>query len=692
MTGRIAYFSPGLSRLKDEIRLLSGLEPRLSLLTANGCEAVAGWGHKPTAKRARAAARRSGIPYLAFEDGFLRSLKPGPSQRPAAMVMDRTGIYYDARTSSDLETIIETATFTDRETSEAQALLDLIARHRLSKYNHGRDLLDMPAVPPGKPVVLVIDQTAGDESVAGALSDAGTFARMLEAAVLENPDATLVAKLHPETVSGAKPGYIGASARDLGFRIIGENISPHSLFELNPRVYTVSSQFGFEALLAGLAVTCFGTPFYAGWGLTDDRASALPRRTKKRNAHDLAAAAFLRYCRYFDCWTRKPVDALTAADQLAFLRRNYLSNGKPVVGYRIARWKRRAVSAMLEGPHGPPKFTGNIRQAISSAKAHGAQVAAWGIEAVKLRPALEAEAIACLAVEDGFLRSVGLGAAFVQPLSLVFDGSGLYYDPTRPSDIETMLESGSITDEDRRRASSLRRHIVEHGITKYNVAEGSSLARGVPADRTVILVPGQVADDWAVRIGRPADIPHAANINEVLLERVRQAHPNAFVIFKPHPDVEHLGRVGALNEGRQRPYADLIARDVPLDQMLPLATRIETYSSLAGFEALLRGIPVTVHGLPFYAGWGLTEDRSAAPRRHAKRSLDELAAVALIRYPRYWDPVSGLACPPEVALQRIAEARKTGAGTASKLGLVMGRGVILARRFRSWAKGSGDGA
>jgi capsular polysaccharide export protein len=77
---------------------------------------------------------------------------------------------------------------------------------------------------------------------------------------------------------------------------------------------------------------------------------------------------------------------------------------------------------------------------------------------------------------------------------------------------------------------------------------------------------------------------------------------------------------------------------------------------LSGFEALLRGRRVVTHGRPFYAGWGLTEDRDPPPRRGRRLSLDELVAAALILYPRYRDPVTGLPCPPEVLLERLAAA------------------------------------
>ena len=200
-----------------------------------------------------------------------------------------------------------------------------------------------------------------------------------------------------------------------------------------------------------------------------------------------------------------------------------------------------------------------------------------------------------------------------------------------------------------------------------------------------MLVPGQVADDWAVMVGRPAEFPPAANLNAVLLQRVRDSNPGACVIFKPHPDVEHLGRAGALDD-RQARHADIIARDISLDQLLPLVARVETYSSLAGFEALLRGVAVITHGVPFYAGWALTRDRAEAPRRGRTRSLDELVAAALIHYPRYWDFVTGLACPPEVALDRLGQARASGKRGGPILGLAAGRGIILARRMWKFLK------
>jgi capsular polysaccharide export protein len=79
-------------------------------------------------------------------------------------------------------------------------------------------------------------------------------------------------------------------------------------------------------------------------------------------------------------------------------------------------------------------------------------------------------------------------------------------------------------------------------------------------------------------------------------------------------------------------------------------------TSLAGFEALLRGKKVITYGVPFYAGWGLTRDlASPLDRRNANRNIDELVAAALLLYPRYLDPITGLPCPPEILVRRIGE-------------------------------------
>lgn len=91
-------------------------------------------------------------------------------------------------------------------------------------------------------------------------------------------------------------------------------------------------------------------------------------------------------------------------------------------------------------------------------------------------------------------------------------------------------------------------------------------------------------------------------------------------------------------------------------------------TSLLGFEALLRGVKVTCLGTPFYAGWGLTDDREMPiERRIALPSLGQLAHAVLIDYPRYFDPKTGLPCPVELVVDRLATGDIPKAGRLNRM-------------------------
>ena len=646
----IGILSAGMSRLSEDIATLTGaaVSYRPSGMVG-GCDAIAGWGHKPTSARARALAARKGLPYLAIEDGFLRSVRPGAASPALSYVIDDRGIYYDARQPSLLETLIEERRqLSAVERARADAAIALLRWLRLSKYNDA-PLADGPLTAASKGTrVLVVDQTAGDASIEGGLATGETFARMLNAAIVENPGSTIMVKLHPESVSGRKRGHLGTLARERGVEVIDTACCPWDLLEAVERVYTVSSQLGFEALMAGKRVTCFGVPFYAGWGLTDDRGQVPERRRGGIELAGLFTATYFDYARYLCAYTREPVDFETVAGQLAFLRDRFLENG-PTVCLGISGWKRDAVNALLAGPAGMPIHCRSAEDTLDQAKSRGARIVSWASkEPEGLVAAAEAAGIATLRMEDGFLRSVGLGAAFNLPASLVLDGSGIYFDATRTSDFERLGNSFEIDDALRARACRLRESIIALRLSKYNL-RGNPLP-DLPRDRHVVLVPGQVESDASIRTGSPV-----IKTNLELLKAARQRNPDSFIIYKPHPDVEAGLRPGRIARADTDLYADLVITHANMADLLEVCHQVETITSLTGFEALLRGVPVVTHGIPFYAGWGLTEDLCPTPRRLRRLGLDELTALALIVYPRYLDPVTLLPCPPEIVIERLAE-------------------------------------
>ena len=127
-----------------------------------------------------------------------------------------------------------------------------------------------------------------------------------------------------------------------------------------------------------------------------------------------------------------------------------------------------------------------------------------------------------------------------------------------------------------------------------------------------------------------------------VLEAVRRAEPDAFLVFRPHPDVETGYRRGYVPRRTALRLADAVVARGDIGSLFGQVDAVHCITSLAGFEALLRGLAVTTWGRPFYAGWGLTTDRDPPPRRGRRLSLDALVAGALIRYPRYLDPLTQL--------------------------------------------------
>jgi capsular polysaccharide export protein len=325
---RAGTLSSGIWKLERVLQGGAGYElvrwPRL--LGPEAYDVVIGWGHKATAASARRLAKRNEKPYVAIEDGWVRSLRPGSRELPRSLILDHSGIYYDAAIPSDLERLITaSAGATDSETIlRAERGMACLRKEAVSKYNNApcRDAGALGLTQRGsRPRVLVVDQTYGDASVAGGGADESTFVRMLAAAKAEHPGGEILVKVHPEVMSGAKRGYLAGRAREIdGARIIAQPVNPWSLIELVDHVYVVSSQLGFEALMAGVPVSCFGAPFYAGWGLTDDRV-AISRRTARPALAEIFAAAFFDYALYVEVGTGQRISFEAAVDQIVRDRR-----------------------------------------------------------------------------------------------------------------------------------------------------------------------------------------------------------------------------------------------------------------------------------------------------------------------------------------------------------------------------------
>ncbi len=658
-----------------------GIKLVTRLSDCNGLSAIAGWGCRPTARKALTYAKQNRLKYLAFEDGFLRSYGTGDHFPPLSLVVDELGIYYDSTRPSSIEKLLaSTGDVLAGHEVWLDQVLPLLRENALSKYNHAPDFdprgLGSERDNGLTQRVLVVDQTMGDMSVSLGGAAAQTFADMLAAAKAENPRAAIYVKTHPEVSSGRKVGYLTSVQPDERTVVLRDAVNPMSLMQFMDKVYVVTSTMGFEALLAGKRVVCFGVPWYAGWGATDDRCThspALARRTRQRSVSELFSSAYIHYTRYLNPVTHQRGQILDVINWLVRQKDMATCMHGPqrtglVVGVGFRRWKAANLKPLL-GLHTPlVRFVSGAQALQAQRLQPGDTVVWWGA----LPPqGLVDHVRSCWArllhVEDGFVRSVGLGSDLIRPQSIVLDERGIYFDARRPSDLEHLLLTRAFTAEDLARAHAVRAFVVAHGISKYNHEPRQPVCwREAAQGRAVVLVPGQVEDDASIKLGCTS-----VRTNLGLLQAVRAARPDAYIVYKPHPDVLSGNRQGHLALQAARQWADYIEAGISVVSCIEACDEVHTMTSLTGFDALLRGRRVVTYGQPFYAGWGLTEDRAREPfpgsqdptpapaldRRTRRLSQDELVAGALLHYPIYWDWDLKGYTTCEAVLHRIVEQR-----------------------------------
>lgn len=439
-------------------------------------------------------------------------------------------------------------------------------------------------------------------------------------------DGSAMAGLVPEQI-----GIVGASTSGIEGRQLPDGCDPWALVVQARAVHAAPEDE--LALIAGL----LAVPVIDADGRRVD--PALLRAGLKAR---LAAA------RYRDCFTGAPVDVTQVIAQLADWRRHLDGNRGISAASGMAFWKREAIGHFLwDGLRKPPFLS--APRGLRRARREGGALAVWPS---RVPPGTAAEAAAAgvgiAQVEDGFLRSRGLGAALHPPGSVVVDRTGIYYDARKANDLETLLATHNFPPALVGRAARLRARVCAAGVTKYGPQAGEMI--GLPAGRRTILAVGQVEDDLSVRFGGAG-----VSGNLDFLTRVRRAEPDAWIVYRPHPDVQAGHRKGHLPDATVLAHADAIDTGAPLMQLVQTVDEVHVLSSLTGFEALMRGCAVAVHGMPFYAGWGLTRDfAEVTGRRGRQLSVDQLVAAALILYPRYIDPVTRLPCGPEVMVDRMA--------------------------------------
>ena len=299
-----------------------------------------------------------------------------------------------------------------------------------------------------------------------------------------------------------------------------------------------------------------------------------------------------------------------------------------------------------------PVFSTHFKLALKNGLDANSHIYFWGRKSF---PDIEKFAlqnnIKIFRVEDGFIRSVGLGSDLTQPYSQVIDKRGIYFDPTQESDLEHYLNFYDFQADKKilQHAKTLQEQILKNKISKYNSDTTKKLH--FSQNKTTAVVIGQVEDDASIRFG--AD----GMTNLKLLKEVRKNHPHHHLVFKPHPDVLSGNRVGNIAEQTALKYCDEVISKVCISDVLNAVDEVHTITSLTGFEGLLYGKKVYTYGMPFYAGWGLTIDTQKCERRQKKLKLTELIAATYLLYPRYISPKTKKLCSAQVLIKELKEQK-----------------------------------
>lgn len=572
---------------------------------SQGLDAVAGWGYKPSSKRAMAYAAKHNLPYWALEDGFLRSIGLGVhGHLEHSFIVDPVGVYYDATKPSLLENLIIHAPQDTDSLERANRCIEMLRQARLSKYNLAPDVSVFSQK--AKSAVLVVDQTYGDTSVRLGMASATQFEEMLKAAIHDNPGAEVLVKVHPDVLAGKKKGYLHELAKVYSCRLVAQEVNPWSLFERVSDVYVVTSQLGFEALLAGKRVHCFGIPFYAGWGLTQDRQQC-DRRQQPRSLQQLFFAAYLQYCRYINPYTGERC-AFEDTVALLSLQKQHLERLR---GTWLLPKNQRTFLPRLNRVLG---LAANIR------------IASDGVSGCADKPALvnsywlqdKSQASRVIKVQALDLFSVGPYKGVGYGLS---NGIEVVNELLNKSDLLGLLNQYDLLPYERDVASGL--YTVYRRYLQQQISATYTCSFQFPKDRKVLLV---VEDREQL----------SAEDELVLLNLIREANPTAYIIY--------ARKDWNADKFAICPLPSVCDRGLAYDDVLPFiqwVDEVHTHSSLIGFKALVLSVPVVTYSDAFYAGWGLTEDNMLSMKRARCLTLEELVYMLLIKYVTYHDPDTG---------------------------------------------------
>jgi capsular polysaccharide export protein len=204
--------------------------------------------------------------------------------------------------------------------NRSRSFINTVVDNNLVKYNDGKCI--EIEIDTNKENILIVDQVKDDMSLSLGQCDVYRFDDMI-AHALDQRNAKVFVKLHPETSQGVKDANfdIESLRNNENITLIEDNCNMMHLLKQIDQLYVMTSGAGLDALMAGKKVTCFGNPFYAGWGLTIDMQAGF-EKGKTRTIEEIVAAVYFKQTLWFDPFTREECSPEDAIDALIRWKKN----------------------------------------------------------------------------------------------------------------------------------------------------------------------------------------------------------------------------------------------------------------------------------------------------------------------------------------------------------------------------------
>ena len=553
----------------------------------------------------------------------------------------QSDVYYDFTKESNIESILRSNWIpSEEEWKLAASALQMINKYGITKYNEYPHLPENFVKSSNIHNILLVDQPVDDHTVLTGSANEQTFNDMLLYAFDNFPYSTIYVKLHPDTIDGKKEGYLKRLldkhqlADHPSIVLIDQHCNITSFFNFVQEVFVVTSQVGFEALLRGKSVTCFGMPFYAGWGLTNDM-QVLTYAKPKRTLIDLFIVLAIQHCLYLNPFTKKKGTILDFLEYISLQQRH--SNKKDILFYNSHFSDCKNIDLLLDLKGKKPVSLNNPRK---FKKYYDCLVIADNKKDYQAVTANKCKHSAFMA--DGFLFS-SFGSP-KEPLSLIIDYNGPYYDPKAYSDLEYLLSNENFTEHEKKLSEHFLDSLRVTYAQKARLEEVGNLAaiKRDAGSKKIIFVPGQAEDDDLTFVGG-----HMAINNDYhFLKTICEQNENSFIVYKPHhnhktktnSEVSKEGIISLNAIAGQKKNKLVIEDNASISHCIDYCTEVHINNHDCGLEAIIKGKKVITYGNPFYSGYGLTEDKQHSLRPKRNLTVHELALGTYMLYPRYKVP------------------------------------------------------